>query len=231
MAYHGVEHAEFGPENTALTTDDLFVIEVRGPAQWPQYVEITNDPGAKIQLQLTDGALVPCGFATQALTAPVTLAGAAIAQSGAITSGGDALLAIACLPGQRDLLEIAPLGINSEDRDPELPSRLLVADTSGYSPVGQPPLFSGYLYPLSGLETPRRLPWLRASVQLGDSANWLPLAEVVVPEALLEIKGLRLSWEAYNPQQAALEEEPELEQLNPESPPADVPGFRLGDGG
>jgi hypothetical protein len=229
MAYHGVAHADFSRESTALTTDDLIVIEVRGPAEWPAHLDITNEAGAKLQLQLVDGTQIPCGFATQVLTAPFALAGAAVAQPGAISTAGDALLAIACLPGQRDRLEIAPLGVAIGERDPELPPRLLVANGDGFSPVGQPPLFSGYLYPLSGLETPRRLPWLRASVRLGESTNWLPLAEVVVPESLQQIKELRLSWEIYDPQQAAAEQEPALEQLTLEPPPSDVPGFRLGE--
>jgi len=230
-AYHGLEHAEFDPENIALTSDDLIIIEVRGPAVWPQALEIPNEPGSKIMLNLADGSAVPCGYVTQALAASPPAARNEVSTAGAIAADGDTRLAVTCPAAQTGLLEIAPLGLHLEAEGESPPPRLLVAGASGLSPVGQPPLFSGFIYPLSGVETPRRLPLMSASVQIGTSSNWLPLTEVIVPEALQEVQALRIEWAEYDSQQAALEQAPQLEQLNPEPPPEDLPGFRLGDGG
>lgn len=229
-AYHGLEHAEFDANNTAMTPDDLLIIEVRGPATWPRHMEIPNEPGGRIQLELKNGTEVPCGFVTQALAAELPAAGLTAARPGAIAVSGDTRLAIACPAAPSSALEIAPLGLHIAVGEADSLPRLLIASSTGFSPLGQPPLFNGFIYPLSGAEIPRRLPELSASVQIGTSTNWLPLAEIVVPEALREISALRIDWAEYDPQQAALEQAPQLEQLNPEPPPAELPGFRLGEG-
>lgn len=230
-AFHGLEHAEFNAENAALTADDLIIIEVRGPAVWPHSLEIPNEPGGKIVLSLADGTKVTCGYVTQALAASPSTAGIGPRTPGTIAAGGDIQLALGCPAAGAHALEIVPLGLHLGNEDTAPPPRLLVASASGFSPVGQPPLFGGFIYPLSGVEPPRRLPLLSASVQIGTSANWLPLNEVVVPEALQDIHALRIDWAEYDPQQAAVEQAPQLEQLNPEPPPEDLPGFRLGEGG
>jgi hypothetical protein len=53
-SYHGLEHAEFGPEDLSMTPDDLIIIEVRVPAAWPRSLEIANEPGGRIQLEMAE---------------------------------------------------------------------------------------------------------------------------------------------------------------------------------
>lgn len=229
--YRGRQHVYFDAENTALQVGDIIIIEVRMPARWPQGMLLENRPGGSVTLVLDDGERVALGTMEKAASGTGRFAGGIFSAPGGIRATHTGVLDLDFSPvDEMGGLQLIP---HAHSLSPELvytreaPPYGILLGVGGRDLRGQPPLFSSYVYPLSGLEAPAVLPQLVVSIQLGGSPTWLPLPVIFGREDLSGLSGLRLEWltQAAAPQTAVeqgqqTEEQPAAPiEVHPVSPP------------
>ena len=221
--YRNRQHVYFDPENTALAIGDIIIIEVRTPAAWPASLTIENREAGPITLINTNGA-ASCGLVQKPVTGTGRFAGGVFSAPGGIRATHTGVLDIDFSPaGQTGGLQLIPF---AHSLAPELtytqesPPYGIVIGPMGSDMRGQAPLFSGYCYPVSGLETPRLLPAIAVSMQEASNPTWRALPGLVGRQELQGLMQLRLEWKPAEP--AAIEPEPGITEVEV----VDVPSFR-----
>ncbi|MBN2081184.1 hypothetical protein JW859_03140 [bacterium] len=224
--YRNLDYALIDTASPGLTSDDLLIIEVRMPANWPKHLVLENQAGGRAQLELSDGQIYDVATVTRPLAGPQPAPAYPRLTPGAIRRAGPTLLALGCLDlASQQQLAITPSGWHDSAATDPAGEQLVVAAINGGITTWAAPLFGGYLYAASGIEPPRRLPVLQAEVRLSDGGGWLPLGGVVVADALAGVSAIRFSWQEYDASQAAGEQMPGLTQAETAEPEAPA-GFR-----
>lgn len=222
--YRSGAYLQLDAAGSGLRIGDTLVIGVFGPETWPRSLSIENTEGGLVTVTLDSGAATACGYVRQALAGPEPGPADAQCQPGAVRCAGEQLIELCCAGSEpAGVLRIGPAAPPAEaDTAGVLVAAMYTAQTDGLSP-----LFGGFLYPVSGLETQLRLPRLAVEIKTAGGGRWLPLDGVVAPAALAEMAALRFSWTpediAGQPPQA---QGAGLEQLDPQLVPQDTPSFR-----
>jgi len=222
--YRNRQHVYFDPENTALEIGDIIIIEVRTPATWPASLTIENREAGPITLLGSDNVPATCGTVQKPVSGTGRFAGGIFSTPGGIRATHTGVLDIDFSPvGQTGGLQLIPF---AHSLAPELtytqesPPYGIVIGPMGSDLRGQAPLFSGYCYPVSGLETPRLLPTITISMQEASNPSWQALPGLIGRQELQGLMQLRLEWkkvEAPPPEPAPGIMEVEV---------VDVPSFR-----
>jgi hypothetical protein len=210
--YRNRQHVDFGPQSTALEIGDIIIIEVRTPADWPKELTLDNHKGGDVVLTSKDGSTVECGAVEKPVSGTGRFSGGIFCESGGIRATHTGVLDIDFSPrDQTGGMQIIP---HAHSLSPELtysqdsPPYGILAGPLGSDLRGQAPLFSGYLYPQSGLEPSAKLPRLLVSVKFRDYtlrggsavdveqslSPWLPLPLLVGREDLSDLTAVRVEW-------------------------------------
>lgn len=203
---------KFSAQNNALKIGDLIVIQVLVPQQWPKQLLIQNVSGGKATITDAAGAQLEIGSVEKPVTGTGRFSGGLFSASGGIRATHTGVLDIDFSPeGELGGLQFIP---HAHSLSPELtysqdsPPYGILLGPNGSDLRGQAPVFSGYLYPQSGLEQPKLLPPLVISVQFSDytrrapnvaavepgSMPWLPLPSLSGREDLSDMTALRIEW-------------------------------------
>lgn len=195
---NGQEKLSFDPERVELLEGDVLIVEVRTPSEWPQGLQIENRPGGALTLVDSRGTTINCGSVSKAVTGSGRFEGGVFCESGGIRATHTAVLdldfsPVKCTGG----IQLIP---EAHSRSAELtysqtaPPYGILLGPEGNDLRAQPPLFGGYLYPSSHLETPVLLPILVVSVQLDGDPAWQALPSLVGRSTLEGLHALRVDW-------------------------------------
>ena len=217
--YRDGQHVYFDDENNAIKAGDIIIIEVRTPDKWPQALIIENHEAGAVTLTGADGKHTVCATVSKPVSGSGRFSGGVFSAPGGIRATHSGVLDIDFSPvGETGGLQLIPYAHSlspeltySQDSPPY--GILLGVDMSDLR--GQPPLFGGYLYPQSGLESSVKLPQLSVSVQYFPSTQWVPVPSVSGREDLSSLSGIRIDWVAAKPGAAA----PATPPTPPPAPP------------
>jgi hypothetical protein len=227
----------FGPGNNALQAGDVIIVQVQTPQQWPRQLLLQNSVGGKVTLTDGGGAVLEIGSVEKPVSGTGRFIGGIFSESGGIRATHTGVLDIDFSPqGQLGGLQLIP---HAHSLSPELtysqesPPYGILLGPDGTDMRGQAPVFSGYMYPQSGIEPSKLLPTLVISVQFRDYAvrapnaavvepgaiPWLPLPSLSGREDLSDMTALRIEW--VSPKQAAAQ--PAIQQPAETKAPAAAP--------
>jgi hypothetical protein len=225
---------KFTAENNSLKIGDIIIIQVQTPQQWPKQLLMQNVVGGKVTITDATGAELELGSVEKPVTGTGRFSGGIFSGAGGIRATHTGVLDIDFSPeGELGGLQFIP---HAHSLSPELtysqesPPYGILLGPEGSDLRGQAPVFSGYLYPQSGLEPPKLLPQLVISVQFSDyklrapnavvvepgTLPWLPLPSLSGREDLSDLTALRIEW-GTTPQLPA---PPQTPEPAPPAPPA-----------
>jgi hypothetical protein len=210
--YRNMRRVEFSPGNTSLRQGDVIIIQVQAPLEWPRMLTVQNAPGGKVTMRDAGGADVECGSVEKPVTGTGRFSGGAFCAAGGIRATHTGVLDIDFSPqGLLGGLQLIP---HAHSLSPELtysqesPPYGILLGPGGSDLRGQAPVYSGYIYPQSGLEEPKLLPHLRVSVQFEDYTRrggtavevepgpvpWVTLPSLSGREDLSDLRAIRIEW-------------------------------------
>lgn len=244
--YRDGQHVYFDEQNTEIRPNDIIIIEVRTPEQWPQALIFENRESGAVTLTAADGKHTVVATVSKPVSGTGRFTGGVFSAPGGIRATHSGVLDIDFSPvGETGGLQLIPYAHSLSPEmsySQESPPYGILQGMEMSDLRGQPPVFSGYLYPQSGLEAALRLPQLAVSVQFSPSTQWVPVPAVSGREELAELAGIRIDWKSALPAGAvppglpppppvsagpADEEQQEQEQQAPPGyVPVEPPGFR-----
>jgi hypothetical protein len=203
---------QFSAQNNSLKIGDIIVVQVQTPQQWPRQLLVQNVIGGKVTITDATGAQLEIGSVEKPVTGTGRFSGGVFSASGGIRATHSGVLDIDFSPaGELGGLQFIP---HAHSLSPEMtysqesPPYGILLGPNNSDLRGQAPVFSGYLYPQSGLEPPKVLPRLVISVQFSDYTRrapgvvavepgtlpWLPLPSLSGREDLSDLTALRIEW-------------------------------------
>ncbi|MCH7472343.1 hypothetical protein IIA79_05260 [bacterium] len=225
--YRDGVHVYFSPDNNAVMIGDIIIIEVRTPAQWPKELTAENRLAGSVVMRSEEGASTEIGQLATPIGGSARLDSDEYCAPGGISSTSTTMLAIdLALLGETGGLQLrsraggmeAGLGYNQGS-----PQYGIVLGRNGRDLSTEPPLFSGYIYPVSGLEEPRLLPRQLISVQLDGSSDWLVLTPLSAGMDISGLAALRIQWlhdTALDGGEEAAQPRDGLVEVGPADPPS-----------
>jgi hypothetical protein len=170
--------------DVSLSEDDIVVIQVLAPDNWPKEMIVPNRAGAHVQFTPATGEPVQCGLVASAAGARV-IPELPRAPAGSIVEAGLDKVVVA-LPGERQALV---LSATDGARDG------LITALDGTPLAGYGPLFNGFIYPTTG-QQPSGYPGLTVAVRMQDSGSWVPVNQLLTGSSAPEFSAVRFRWDA-----------------------------------
>jgi hypothetical protein len=159
---------------------------------------VDNREGGAVTMTEPDGQRIDCGTLTKPVTGSGRFAGGVFCQPSGIRATHTAVIDIDFSPtGETGGMQFIP---EAHSASPELtysqssPPYGILRGPEGSDLRAAAPLFSGYLYPMSGCEWPRLLPRLRVTARIGESLDWVSLPMLSGRDQLTGLTALRIEW-------------------------------------